>query len=78
MRQPLVTFDVQRMAEDAALKGWNKSDFASSAGVSDMTVIRFLRCERQTARTALKLAKALGRSPRYYVLRLSSSDSSAA
>lgn len=63
-----VRFDAQRLAEDMALKGWNKGDMAARAGVADMTVIRFLRGERQTASTAKKLAAALGYSVRRYVI----------
>jgi transcriptional regulator with XRE-family HTH domain len=69
---PGVGYDVQQMTEDMTAKGWLKLDLARAAGVSDMTVIRFLRGERQTARTAKKLAKALGRSLRSYLV---SSDS---
>ena len=51
-----------------ALKGWSKLDLAKKANVSDMTVARFLRGERQTAKTAKKLAKALGQSVRRYLI----------
>lgn len=57
------------MAEDMALRGWNKSILAHRAGVADMTVIRFLSGERQTARTAKRLADALGVSVRRYLIR---------
>ena len=67
-RKPIVCFDVQLLAEDMAAKGWNKLDLARVAQVSDMTVIRFLRGERQTAPTAKKLATALGRSVRRYII----------
>jgi transcriptional regulator with XRE-family HTH domain len=63
-----IRFDAQRMAEDMALRGWTKKDFAIRAGVSDMTVIRFLRGEYQTAPTAKKLAEALGYSVRRYLI----------
>ena len=63
-----VQFDAQLMAEDMALKGWNKLDLAKRAKVADMTVIRFLRGERQTAPTAKKLARALGHSLRRYLI----------
>lgn len=68
---PLVTFNTQLLAEDLAVKGWNKLELACRAGVSDMTVIRFLRGERQTNRTAKKLAGALGYSVRRYLVRQS-------
>lgn len=63
-----VRFDAQRMAEDMALRGWTKLDLANEAGVADMTVIRFLRGERQTPKTAKKLALALGYSVRRYLI----------
>lgn len=63
-----VRFNAQLMAEDMARKGWNKLQLATRAGVADMTVIRFLRGE-QTAATAKKLAKALGRSIDRYLIR---------
>lgn len=56
------------MAEDMALRGWSKLDLANEAGVADMTVIRFLRGERQTPKTAKKLALALGYSARRYLI----------
>lgn len=48
------------------LRGWNNSDLARTAGVSDMTVTRFLRGESQTPKTAARLASALGYSVRRY------------
>jgi len=63
-----IRFNAQLMAEDLAMKGWTKAEFAERAGVTDMTVIRFLRGERQTAITAKKLAKALGYTSRRYLL----------
>jgi transcriptional regulator with XRE-family HTH domain len=57
---PTIAFDTQLMAEDMVRKGWHKLDLAKRARVADMTVIRFLRGERQTAKTAKKLARALG------------------
>lgn len=55
-----IEFNTRLMAEDMVRKGWHKLDLAKRARVADMTVIRFLRGERQTAKTAKKLAKALG------------------
>ncbi len=63
-----VRFDAQLLAEDMAVKGWTKLELANRAGVSDMTVIRFLRGERQTAPTAKKLSAALGYSVRRYLI----------
>jgi len=67
-QRPIVRFNSQLLAEDMASKGWNKSDLAVRAGVADMTVIRFLRAESQTNRTAKKLARALGYSVRRYLV----------
>lgn len=62
-------YDAARVASDMTAKGWIATDLARKAKVSDMTVSRFLRGERQTARVALKLAKALGYSIRRYIVR---------
>jgi transcriptional regulator with XRE-family HTH domain len=55
-----IAFNTQLMAEDMVRRGLNKLDLSKRARVADMTVIRFLRGDRQTAKTAKKLAKALG------------------
>lgn len=65
------SYRVHLIREDMASKGWLQTDLARAAGVSDMTVTRFLRGEFQTARTAQKLAKALGYSVRRYLIRTS-------
>lgn len=65
---PKPTFDVARLRDDMALRGWLPTDLARVAGVSDMTVSRFLRREAQTAKTAAKLAAALGYSVRRYLI----------
>jgi transcriptional regulator with XRE-family HTH domain len=63
-----VRFNRQLMAEDLAIKGWTKAEFSKRARVADMTVIRFLRGDRQTAQTAHRLAKALGHSVKRYLI----------
>lgn len=65
-QRPKAHYDVEKMVEDMALKGWLPTDLARAADVSDMTVSRFLKAETQTERTAEKLARALGYSPRRY------------
>lgn len=67
--RPRVRFDTERLALDMAAKGWENKDLAAAADVSEMTISRFLRGETQTVKTARKIALALGRSPRYYLLR---------
>jgi transcriptional regulator with XRE-family HTH domain len=64
--KPRARFDVQRIVGDMALRGWNNADLARAANVSCMTVSRFLRGDTQTARTADKLARALGHPIRRY------------
>lgn len=64
---PIISYDTQLLAEDMAEKGWLQTDLAAKAGVDDMTVMRFLKGQRQTARTAKKLAKALGKPLRRYL-----------
>lgn len=54
------SYDVALMERDVRARGWLPIDLARRARVSHMTVYRFLRGERQTPRTALRLAKALG------------------
>lgn len=60
-------FDVARLVEDMATRGWNDSDLARAAGVSSPTVTRFKRGDHRTAKTAERFARALGYSPRRYV-----------
>ena len=62
------SYDVERMRDDMAIKGWLPVDLARRAGVADMTVYRFLSREAQTAKTAKKLAEALGYSVRRYLI----------
>jgi DNA-binding LacI/PurR family transcriptional regulator len=52
-----------------ATRGWIVRDLARAAGVSDMTVSRFLSGEIQTARTAKKFADSLGFTVRRYLVR---------
>ena len=62
------TYNVHRLVDDMALKGWMNTDLARAADVSSMTVTRFLRGEAQTARTAERFARALGYSVRRYLI----------
>lgn len=71
-------FNAELLTDDIALRGWLPVDIARLAGVSDMTVYRFLSGERQTARTAKKLADALGYSVRRYYIASARSRSSKA
>lgn len=66
--RPRERYDVGLMVDDMALRGWLPTDLARKAHVSDMTVSRFLRGESQTAKTAKKLADALGHSIRRYLI----------
>jgi plasmid maintenance system antidote protein VapI len=66
--QRAIEFDVDLMRRDMAERGWQPTDMAHKADVAVSTVTRFLRREYQTPRTAKKLAKALGRSVRRYLI----------
>jgi transcriptional regulator with XRE-family HTH domain len=66
-----VAFDTQRLIEDMALRGWEQKDLAAASGLSAMTVSRFLRAERQTVKTAARIALALGYTVRRYLIRSS-------
>ena len=62
-------FDVDKMRDDMAERGWVARDIARAAGVSDSTVYYFLHAVRQSPRVADKLSRALGRTPRRYLIR---------
>jgi transcriptional regulator with XRE-family HTH domain len=62
-------YDVQKMRDDLGARGWLPRDLARAAGVSDMTVSRFLNGSRANPRTVDKLARALGFTARRYLLR---------
>lgn len=62
------SYDVALLRDDMTTKGWLPVDLARKAGVSHMTVGRFLTGERQTARMAKRLAAALGYSVRRYLI----------
>jgi transcriptional regulator with XRE-family HTH domain len=66
---PRPQFNAVLLADDMAARGWLAIDLARRARVSHMTVSRFLRSERQTAKTAMKLAKALGYPTDRYLVR---------
>lgn len=62
-----ITYDIPLLKADMARKGWLAQDLSREANVSHMTVSRFLRGERQTARAAKKLAVALGFQVKRYI-----------
>jgi transcriptional regulator with XRE-family HTH domain len=66
-----IEFDADRLQRDMVVKGWLPVDLARKAKVSHMTVHRFLRGERQTARTLKKLAHALGHDVDRYLVSAS-------
>jgi hypothetical protein len=63
-----VIYNVPLILEDMATKGWLKVHLADRAGLSQMTIGRFLDGEFQTAPTAKAIAGALGRSVRRYIV----------
>jgi transcriptional regulator with XRE-family HTH domain len=62
-------YDVAKMKRDMDDLGWLPTDLARAAGLSNMTVSRFLNRIRQNPRTARKLAEALGRELSHYTRR---------
>ena len=59
-------FNVDRILADMTLRGWNNSDLATAAGVSAMTVTRFINGTTQTPKTGSRIAEALGHPVRRY------------
>lgn len=66
--QERTAYNVSLIQRDMTLKGWLAIDLARRAGISHMTVGRFLSGEHQTARMAKKIAKALGQEIGRYLL----------
>lgn len=66
-----VRYDVARMTEDLAAKGWQPVDLARRCKppISPSTVTRFFSGAHQTARMAKRLSRALGQSPDHYLIR---------
>lgn len=62
------TFDTQRLVEDMALRGWEQKDLAAASGLSVMTISRFIRSERQTVKTAARIAHGMGYAVRRYLV----------
>ena len=63
-----LSYDVDLMREDMALKGLRATDLARRSGLTDTSVSRFFRGEARSAPTAKKLAKAIGYSVRRYLI----------
>jgi len=64
---PVPIYDVDLLQRDMTAKGWLPIDLARKAGVSHMTVSRFISGESQTPRMAKRLANALGFPLRRYL-----------
>jgi plasmid maintenance system antidote protein VapI len=63
-----IVYDGSLMRSDLDGRGWLPTELAKKARVADITVSRFLRGKQQSARTAKKLARALGyATPRRYL-----------
>ena len=71
LERPTVRYNVQRLADDMAERGWSDTELARRADVSIRTVGRFLSEQHQTAKTLKKFAEAFGHSTRRYVIRSS-------
>lgn len=67
--RPTVKYDARLIAADMAKRGWNDLRLAEAADVNQATIARFLKGTCRTAKTAHKIATALGTTvERYLVL----------
>ena len=62
-------FNVSRIIDDAASKGWNQRQLGLRAGLASSTMSRFITGQNQTPKVAVRLAKALGQSLERYLVR---------
>ena len=62
-------YDVELLHTDMVEQGWLAADLARKASTSHVTVHRFFKGEARTARTAKKLADALGFPLRRYIVK---------
>lgn len=71
-----IKFDVGRMQQDMAAKGWNATGLANHTEprVAVSSVTRFLNGQHQTPRMAKGLANALGYSVRRYLVNAGRSE----
>lgn len=64
-----VDFDVAKLEQDVASRGWLPTDLARASGLTDMTITRVLRGERKNPRTWDQIAKSMGYSVRRYLVK---------
>ncbi len=69
-KTPAPRWNIVKLISDMVDKGWDVQTFAREAGLSPMTAHRFLDGRVQTVKTAKKLADALKRPVRRYVLKV--------
>ncbi|HYC00443.1 MAG TPA: helix-turn-helix transcriptional regulator [Candidatus Limnocylindrales bacterium] len=62
-------FDVDKLVDDLAARGWLPTDLARAAQLSDMTISRVLKGQRHNPRTWKQIADALGKNIRRYTIR---------
>ncbi len=69
--QRTAAYDVARMKDDMAAKGWQPVDLARKCRpvAAASSVTRFFSGEFQTARMAKRLSKALGKTADHYLIR---------
>lgn len=65
---PTARYDVALIVRDMTVRGWNRAKLAKSARVSIPTISKFLSGEVQTAGSAAKISKALGRTVERYLI----------
>jgi hypothetical protein len=67
--QQTTRYDVDRMVQDAAQRGWMPIDLIRAADVSIAHGYRFLRQESASPRTAEKFTRALGKRQGFYLIK---------
>lgn len=63
-----IRYNVALIRRDMAERGWLATDLADATGLTDQTISVFLKDEIQTPRTAKRIAQALRRSVRRYMI----------
>lgn len=62
-------YDVGLVRDDMEARGWMLFDLAREVDLSGATITRFMKRQRQTPKTAKKIARVFGREPEYYLIR---------
>lgn len=67
-------YNVTRLLEDMAIKGWTSAQLARASGCHPNTISSFLHGTIQSPKTAAKIAHALGYTPKRYYSHLATEE----